>query len=502
MTPRQAVRRGPAGVEEVSPRELRVGDRVVVPAGQVVPADGRIVGAATELDESLLSGETRPAPRGAGEAVVGGTRNLVVETEIEVTAPVSAGTLARLAALLERAQADRPRVQELADRVAAVFAPAVLCAAAATAGVWGLLGAPPLEIALTAAAVLIVACPCALGLATPVALSAAVGRAASLGILVKSGSALERCAAADTLLLDKTGTLSEGAYRVEDVAVAEDVPVAEVLACAATAEGSSTHPVAAAIRAAAGPVELPELLRRTVPGRGVLAGALRVGSLEFLAEAGIEPSPALRELAAKLAEQGLTLAWVARERSVLGAVGLSDPPRADAREALARLRRLGLEVALVSGDHAGAVAYAAGRAGIADASAAVSPAEKVERVRAARAAGRHVLAAGDGVNDAAALAAADVGIAMARGADVTIHAADVVIRAPRLGALADLVALSRDALRRVRQNLGIAATYNAVAVPLAALGFLEPLPAAVAMSLSSLVVVGNSIRLLRWKAPA
>jgi len=502
LTPATALRRTAAGLERVDPRELRTGDRVLVPVGQVVPADGRIIGAATEVDESLLSGESRPVLRESGQSVVGGTKNVLAETEIEVTAPVSAGALARLAALLERAQAERPRVQQLADRVAAVFAPAVLVAAGGTAAVWALLGAPPLEIALTAAAVLIVACPCALGLATPAAMTAAIGRAASLGILVKSGEALERCAEVEVVILDKTGTLSEGEYRVLEVATAEGVEPAELLARAAAAEGNATHPVAAAIREAAGPIELPDLVRQTVAGRGVLAGALRVGSLAFLAEAGLEPGPALREAGAKLAARGLTLAWVAEGARVLGVVGLADPPRADAAEAVARLRRLDLAVALVSGDHPLAVESASRHAGIPDARAEVAPAGKVERVRAARAAGARVLVAGDGINDAAALGAADVGVAMARGADVTIHAADVVIRSPRLGALPDLVALAREALRRVRQNLGIAVVYNAVAVPLAATGVLEPLPAALAMSLSSLVVVGNSVRLLRWKAPS
>ncbi len=502
LTPATALRRGAAGIERVDPRELRPGDRVLVPVGQVVPADGRVLGAATEVDESLLTGEAQPVLREAGQEVVGGTRNLLAETEIEVTAPVSAGTLARLAALLERAQAERPRVQQLADRVAAVFAPAVLLAAGGTAAVWALLGAPPLQIALTAAAVLIVACPCALGLATPAAMTAAIGRAASLGILVKSGEALERCAGVDAAILDKTGTLTDGTYRVEEIATAAGVSREVLLEQAAVAEGASTHPVAAAIREAAGLAEPPPLERRTVAGRGVEAGALRVGSLAFLAEAGLEPGAELREAGAKLAARGLSLAWVADGAGVLGVVGLADPPRADAAGAVARLVRLGVSVALVSGDHARAVEGAASRAGIADASAEVSPAGKVDRVRAAREAGARVLVAGDGINDAAALGAADVGVAMARGADVTIHAADAVIRSPRLGALADLVALARDALRRVRQNLGIAIVYNAVAVPLAATGVLEPLAAAVAMSLSSLVVVGNSVRLLRWRAPA
>jgi Cu+-exporting ATPase len=390
--------------------------------------------------------------------------------------------------------------------VAAVFAPSVLVAAAATAAFWALAGRPAGEVALTAAAVLIVACPCALGLATPAAVAAALGRAAALGILVKRGDALERCAEVDELLLDKTGTLSEGRFAVEAVVAAPGFEENEVLALAAAAEGASTHPLAEAVRAAAAERDLvvaPRTPCRALPGLGVEAGegesCLRVGSRALLASARVAVGPELLEEAAKLADRGLSLAFVAEGSRAVGLLAVCDPPRADARQAVSRLRDLGLDVALVTGDHLGAARLAAVRAGIADVQAGVSPEGKVEVVRAARARGARLLAAGDGINDAAALAAADVGVAMARGADVTLHAADVVVRAPRLGALADLVELSRATLRRIRQNLAIALGYNALAVPLAAAGWLDPLPAAVLMSLSSLVVTGNAVRLLRWR---
>jgi heavy metal translocating P-type ATPase len=506
LSPPTALRRGANGVEEVPARELRIGDRVVVPAGQRIPVDGSVALGATEVDEALLTGESRPVLRETGDAVIGGSQNTLCEIEIEVTAELGGGTLARLSALLERAQTQRPQIQRLADRVAAVFAPTVVALAALTAAYWYSTGAGWFETALTAAAVLIVACPCALGLATPAAVTAAIGRAAQLGILVKSGEALERCAGVDAAILDKTGTVTAGRFAVESVACAPGADRTGVLAAAAEAEGASTHPVAQALcRAAAeaGARWRECEPRRTLPGRGVEAGEgaerLLVGSRELLAARAIAVDAGLEEAAAKAAERGLSLAWVARGAEALGVIALADPPREDARSAIGRLGALGLRVSLVSGDHAPAVALAAERAGIVEIHAGVSPAAKVERVAVLRAAGAVVLVAGDGINDAAALAAADVGVAMAQGADVTLHAADIVIRAPRLGALADSVELAKTTLKRIRENLGIALAYNALAIPLAMTGVLQPLHAAIAMSLSSLVVTANAARLLRWR---
>jgi Cu2+-exporting ATPase len=507
LTPPRALRIGPAGVEEVDAAELVPGDVVRVPPGQAVPADGRVVRGASELDEALLTGESLPVLRHPGDPVTGGTRNLLTELDVEVTASVQRGTVARLAALLERAQADKPAIQQSADRVAAWFAPGVVGIALATALVWSLAGAPVLEVALTAAAVLIVACPCALGLATPAAITAAIGRAAALGILVKRGDALEQCARVDAALLDKTGTLTEGRFAARELIVAPGVAEDELISEAASTEGSSTHPLAEAIRALAEARALepePREPREVRPGLGVEAGggsARRlVGARALLDQHDVAVDPALEEAASKLADRGLSLAWVARGGRALGVIAVADPLREDASRAVARLSAMGVDVALVTGDHAGAAGLAADAAGIHEVHHAVSPEGKVGILRARRERGARVLLAGDGINDAAALAAADVGVAMARGADVTLHAADVVVRAPRLGALADLVELSRATLRRIRENLGFALVYNAVAVPLAALGVLEPLHAAIAMSLSSLVVTGNSVRLLRWSS--
>jgi heavy metal translocating P-type ATPase len=413
-------------------------------------------------------------------------------------------------------------VQRIADRVAGFFAPAVLLAAGATALAWTWAGAPATDVALIAASVLIVACPCALGLATPVAVTAAIGRAAGLGVLFKSGAAVESCARVQLALLDKTGTLTEGRLAVAELLPARpgEARQRELLAAAAAAEGAATHPIAAAIRAAAesASVAAAEITpRRVVAGRGVIAGApgegsgsaqILVGARTLLEEHGIAIDPALEEAARKAAERGESLAWVARRErgraETLGVITLADRPRPDATAAVSRLRALGLGVALLSGDHEAAVASAAARAGISDWSSGVSPEEKVCAVQRRRVrtpdAPLRVLMVGDGVNDAAALAAADVAIAFARGADVAIHAADVIVRAPRLGAVPDAVELARVTLRRIRENLALALLYNAVAVPLAAAGLLHPLESAIAMGLSSLVVTGNSMRLLRWRS--
>jgi heavy metal translocating P-type ATPase len=506
LRPVKAWLRGPEGVVPTDARALRPGDLAVVPAGEAVPADGRVTKGESEVDEALLSGESLPVVRRPGDLVTGGTRNLVAELEVEISAALGEGTLARLGALLERAAAEKPALQRLADRIAARFAPAVVGVGLATAAGWALAGADPIEIGLRASAVLIVACPCALGLATPAAVTAALGRAAALGILVKRGDALERCARVDSAILDKTGTLSEARFAVRVVAPAPGGSASLLLSLAAGAEAASSHPLGEALRAEAAarglaPAPLEPRLARA--GLGVEAGPaadrVLVGTRALLEEHGAEIPAPLDEEGRKLAELGLSLAWVARAGRALGVLGVADALRPDARAAVSKLGALGLRVSLLSGDHPRAVELAASAAGIETRRGGARPEDKVAAVRAARAAGRRVLVAGDGLNDAAALAAADVGVAMARGADVSLHAADVVIRSARLGALADLVELSRVTLSRIRENLALALGYNAIAVPLAVLGVLEPLHAAIAMSLSSLAVTGNAIRLLRWK---
>jgi len=506
LAPEQALRRTATGVERVPVEALRIGDRVVVPAGERVPADGRLLEGAAELDESPFTGEAQPRLRRAGEIACGGARNLLQEIEIELVAPPGGGTLGRMVALLERAQAERPRIQRAVDRVASVFAPVVLVLAAATAVGHLALGESLLDGALAAAAVLLVACPCALGLATPAAITAAIGRAAGLGILVKRGEALERCARVDHLVLDKTGTLTTGRFRVREVRPVAGVSHEALLAAAVEAEGEATHPIARALREAASDVKPTPGVREVTPGCGVRSGEgaemLRAGSAAWLEAAGVVLPPPLVAEAEALAVSGHSLVWVARGAGALGVISLWDPPREDAARSVARLRGLGVDVELVTGDHEGAAALAARVAHIERVRAGASPEAKVACVRTARVGHVAVLALGDGINDAAALAAADVGVAMSTGSDATLHAADAVVSAPRLGAVADLVELSRTTWARIRENLVLAVAYNAIAVPLAIVGVLGPLSAAVAMSLSSVVVTANAIRLLRWRPTA
>jgi Cu2+-exporting ATPase len=506
LAPREALRRRGGALERVAVDALAVGDELAIPSGELCPVDATLLGPAAELDESALTGEARPVLRAPGARIVAGARNLLGEIAVRVDAPASRGTLARLAALLERAQAERPRIQRSADRFAAIFAPAVLAIATVTAlGTWAS-GGDALEVAFRASAVLIVACPCVFGLATPLAISAALGRAASLGVLVKSGEALERLAGVRRVLLDKTGTLSEGRAAIVASARAEGVGERELLEAAAEAEGASLHPVADAVRAAAATAGIgapANAARTTRAGLGVVAesGAARVvaGAEALLRELGLAPPAALAAELAPHAQRGASLVWIARGERVLGGLALEDAPRADAARFVERLRASGIEVSLVSGDHAGAVGAAAEGAGITDFVASASPETKVEVVRARRADGGPVLAVGDGLNDAAFLGAADVGIAMARGSEITLAAADAVVRSPRLGAVADLVALSRACLARIRENFAFALLYNAIAVPLAVAGVLHPLGAAIAMGLSSLTVTANSVRLLRFR---
>lgn len=505
LLPKHARRLRAGALEEVPASELAPGDVVVVAPGEAFPADGRVAAGATEVDESLVSGESRMKLRSPGDTVIGATRNVLAEVQVEIVAPANGGMLARIAALLERAQSERPRVQRMADRVARVFAPVVVSAAAVTAFAHLLLGASALDAALTAASVLIVACPCALGLATPAALAAALGRAARLGILFKSGEALERCARVDTVLLDKTGTLTEGVPSVAEIHCAPGVPEARVLAVAAGAEGASLHPLAQALRSRAartGVTPVERTPRKAIPGRGIEAGEgaerALVGSEELLRERGLRPAPELLEAARKGADRGASTAFVALGPDVLGVVIAVDSLREDAVGAVASLRTLGATVTLASGDAGAAVAHAAGRAGIGDWRGDLTPEGKVDVVRRMRGFGARVLVVGDGVNDAAALAAGEAGMAFARGADVAVHAADAVLRGARLGAVADALGLSRETLRRIRENLVVALGYNALAVPLAALGLLTPLSAAIAMSLSSVAVTLNAVRLLRY----
>ncbi len=489
------------GVEEVA-----VGERIEVRPGERVPLDGRIVRGGAAMDESLVSGESVPVERTGSDPVLAGALNLTGVVEVEVTRAAAASTLARIAASVERAQAGKIPIQRAADRVAGVFVPAVMAVAAVTLGAWLLAGGGVPFALARGVAVLVVSCPCAIGLAAPIAVLAATGKSARLGILFRSGAALEALAAVRAVGLDKTGTVTEGKPEVVSVAPAAGRSARELIEAAAAAERGSEHPLAVALVAHArreGVVpERPDRFE-ALPGRGVAAtlaggGRVFVGSERLVRERGIEPGahPGRTGASGRL-QVVLDEAW-------LGSVGFRDRPRPEAAELVRRLAADALPVALLSGDEPDAVAAVAAEIGIRRSAGGLLPDQKLAAIDRLRAEHGPVAMVGDGINDAPALARADVGIAFAEGADVAREAAAVTLVRADLRLVSVAVRLARRSVRIIRQNLFWAFAYNIAAIPIAA-GVLYPstgiLPspeaAAAAMALSSLAVVGNALRLGR-----
>jgi len=483
---------------------LGPGMLVSVRPGEVIPADGVVVEGHAPVDESMLTGEATPVERGPGDPVTGATHVQGGALLVRVEAVGADSVLSRMVALVERAQATKAPAQRLADRVSSVFVPAILVLAGITMALTTLLGHDAERGGLAAVAVLLVACPCAMGLATPVAIMVGTGRGATMGILVRSGEVLERAAAVDTVLLDKTGTLTNARLTVRSIVAAPGTDDAEVLRRAAAAETFSEHPVGALIREAGqGMGRRPDVGRWTsVPGLGVHALVhgveVTVGRAPLVTAAGVGiPGWASTAIAAHEAD-GATVVLVAWEGAVRGIVAVADSVRADAAEAVADLRALGMRTVILTGDNPGAAARVAREVGIAEVVAGVLPEAKVEEVRRLRASGAVVAVVGDGVNDAPSLAEADLGIALGSGTDVAVAAAGITLMSTRLRNVSTAFRLARATRATVVQNLGWAMGYNLTAVPLAAFGLLDPLIAALAMGLSSLVVVLNSLRLQRF----
>jgi Cu+-exporting ATPase len=489
----------------VSLTALRPGDIVIVRPGERVPADGIVVSGETQVDESLVTGESLPVAKSPDESVVSGAVNGNGLIRVRTTAVGAESTLGRIIDLVRSAQASKPRIQRLVDQVAAIFVPAVVAVALGTAVLWGFLGVGGEQAVLNAVAVLVIACPCALGLATPTAIMVGTGLAARRGILIKDATALERAAGIDTVVFDKTGTLTEGRPTVQAVhpfAVDRET----LLHLAGSAQRGSTHPLAEAIvtaaAEAAGPLGEPEALEN-VPGQGIRATLgerrLVIGRHELLADLGIDLSGG-DTVAGAARSEGHAVVWVAEAEPtprLLGVVTLADRPRAGAADAVSRLKAVGVTPVMLSGDHRQAAEAVARDIGIEQVIADVPPEGKAEAVRDLQSKGRVVAMVGDGVNDAPALAAADVGIAMGGGTDVALQTAGLALLRNDPVLVADAIRLSRATRRTIAQNLGWAFGYNVIAIPLAAAGLLSPMIAGAAMALSSVSVATNSLRLRR-----
>lgn len=493
----------------VDAASLRPGDRLRVPTGESIPVDARLLGeGSSQLDESMLTGESLPVERQPGDKVFAGTLNAGATLLAEAIATGRDTVLAGIVRRVRAAQAAKPPLQRLADRIAAVFVPAVVGVAVATAAAWAWLG-DPVSGAVHAISVLVIACPCALGLATPTAILVASGRAARSGLLFRDATALEHAAALQVLVLDKTGTLTLGKPRVlveagwrgaGSVAVATGPGSADAAAAAIARQASaaSMHPLAKAIAvhlAALPETPVADLRSRAIAGRGIAVRAgtaeWALGSAEWMAERGTPlPEAWLQETRAR----GLSIVALANGERVRMAWGLADSLRPDAQEAVSGLRRLGLRLLLRSGDHPAAVRPVAEQLGLSDWQAGVPVSAKADEVARLHQGGLAVGMAGDGINDAPALAAATVSFAMAGGSAAAIESADVVLMRDRVAAIPEAIALSRVTRRRIWQNLGFALGYNILAIPAAAAGLLTPAIAAAAMAASSLSVVANALR--------
>ena len=514
LQPRTARRLQSDGGEEDIPLEsARVGDRLRVRPGEKVPADGIVLEGRSAVDESMLTGEPMPVEKGPQDPLIGGTVNGTGSLVMRAGRVGADTLLAHIVRMVSEAQRSRAPIQRLADVVSSWFVPAVMAVAAAAFLAWLLAGPEPrlAHAVVAAVAVLIIACPCALGLATPISIMVATGRGAIAGVLVRNAAALERLERADTLVVDKTGTLTEGRPRLTAVVAAPGIPEDDVLALAAALEAGSEHPLAAAIVAGARergirPAAVSGFESRTGSGVGGTVGGRRValGNPSMLEREGAAAPPELTRRADELRLEGKTVVFLVRDGRACGLLGVSDPIRSTTPEAIRELRGDGLRILMVTGDSRATAESVARRLGIEDVRAEMAPDRKAEVVRALQAEGRVVAMAGDGVNDAPALARADVGIAMGSGTDVAIESAAIVLVRGDLRGILRARRLSRASMRNIRQNLFFAFVYNALGVPIAAGALypafgllLSPMIAGAAMSLSSVMVITNALRLRR-----
>jgi P-type Cu+ transporter len=497
--------------EDVSIDVVEVGDILRVKPGEKVPVDGRVTGGSSRIDESMITGEPGPVDKSEGDAVTGGTINKTGSFKMKAEKVGDDTMLSRIVDMVAKARRSRAPIQGLADRVAAVFVPSVVAVAVIAFICWAIWGPDPsLTYALVnSVAVLIIACPCALGLATPVSIMVAVGRGASEGVLIRNAAALETLEKVDTLVVDKTGTLTEGAPRVTDRVTAEGIDEDDLLRIAASLEKESEHPLAAAIMEAAddAQIELQEVKDfDSTAGAGItgsIAGrTIHIGKPDFLQQQDVSGLDALSGRAETLEGEGKTVVFVACDGRACGLIAVADPIKETSRPAIKSLRKLGLKILMLTGDNEGTAKAVAKEIGIGDFTAGIDPEGKQKAIETLRDKGACVAMAGDGINDAPALAAADVGIAMGQGTDVAIESAGITLVKGDLRTIERAIRLSRATLRNIRQNLFFAFFYNTLGVPVAAgilypfFGLLlSPMIAAAAMSMSSLSVIGNALRL-------
>lgn len=502
---------------DIAIEEVGLEETVRVRPGEKIPVDGKLIEGESHVDESMLTGEPLPVKKQTGDEVTGGTLNTRGSFLMQATRIGRDTALARIIELVRDAQGSKPAIGRLVDKVAGVFVPAVLIIAVLTFCLWYFFGPDPAGAyaIVTAMTVLVIACPCALGLATPISIMVGVGRAAELGVLIRNGDALQQASRLTTVVLDKTGTITQGHPAVTAIEPAAGFDAVAVLTVAAALERGSEHPLAQAVLAAARDRAL------TVPaaegfeahtGQGVSAtidGKIwRLGKRAFLDAEGIDTS-SLAVVADALADQAATAVWLAREGQLVGVIGIADPIKADSAAALSRLKALGLRLVMITGDNARTAAAVARALPIDQVIAEVMPADKSSKVAALQQAGETVAMVGDGINDAPALAQADVGFAIGSGTDVAMEAADITLMRGSLHGVADAIAVSKATLRNIHQNLFGAFVYNTLGIPIAAGALfpfagllLNPMIAGAAMAMSSVTVVSNAARLKRQKLAA
>ena len=491
---------------EVPVGEVRVGDVVMVRPGEKYPVDGIILEGATSVDESMLTGESVPVAKEVRDAVTGATINIDGAVKFRALRVGKETVLAQIIRMVEQAQGSKAPIQRTADRVSGIFVPIVLGIALVTYILWDFMG-PFTPALINAVAVLVIACPCALGLATPTAIMVGTGKGAEAGVLIKGGEALETAHRLDAVILDKTGTLTKGTPVVTDLLPLGGLSQEELLRLAASAERGSEHPLGKAVvdEAKTRGAELLEMRDfRAFPGHGLEAETggrkIYLGNEKFMAERGVDATGSVDEVR-RLESQGKTVIFIADGDSLLGVIGVADSLRENSAEAVAALQRMGIEVYMMTGDNERTAQAIAAEAGVSHVMAEVMPDEKAAMVQRLKREGKKVGMVGDGINDAPALAAADVGFAIGTGTDIAMEASDITLMQGDLTGVVSGIHLSKTVLRKIRQNLFWAFFYNILGIPLAAFGFLSPVVAGAAMAFSSVSVVSNTLLLRNWKPP-